>query len=33
MLATAEAHGATLWTQDSDFVGIAGVRFQPKHDG
>lgn len=33
MLATAEAHGATLWTQDSDFAGIAWVRFQPKHHG
>ena len=27
MLASARAHGATLWTQDGDFEGIAGVRF------
>ena len=30
MLATARAHDATLWTQDSDFVGIEGVRFFAK---
>jgi predicted nucleic acid-binding protein len=29
MLATARALGATLWTQDSDFEGHAGVRFVP----
>jgi predicted nucleic acid-binding protein len=27
MLATARAHGATLWTQDADFEGMDGVRF------
>ena len=27
MLATAQAHDATLWTQDSDFEGIAGVQY------
>jgi predicted nucleic acid-binding protein len=27
MLATAQAHGATLWTQDADFEGIAGVQY------
>lgn len=27
MLATARAHGATLWTQDVDFDGIDGVRY------
>lgn len=27
MLATAQAHGAVLWTQDSDFEGFDGVRF------
>ncbi len=26
ILATARAHNATLWTQDSDFVGMEGVR-------
>ena len=26
MLATARAHGATLWSQDSDFEGIADMR-------
>ncbi len=29
MLATARAHGATLWTQDADFRGMQGVRFVP----
>ncbi len=29
MLATARAHGATLWTQDADFDGVEGVRFVP----
>ena len=28
MLATAKACGATLWTQDVDFEGIAGVRYR-----
>jgi len=27
MLATARACGATLWSQDSDFENIAGVRY------
>ena len=27
MLATAQAHGATLWTQDADFEGIDGVQY------
>lgn len=30
MLATAQEHGALLWTQDSDFEGIPGVRYRPK---
>ena len=30
ILAAAETHEATLWTQDSDFAGIAGVRYIPK---
>lgn len=30
MLASAKAHGATLWTQDSDFDGIPGVKYQVK---
>lgn len=30
MLATARRHRATLWTQDSDFTNIAGVRFYPR---
>jgi predicted nucleic acid-binding protein len=30
MLATARTHDATLWTQDADFVGLAGVRFKAK---
>jgi len=29
MLATARACSATLWTQDADFKGRAGVRFVP----
>lgn len=28
--ATAQRHGATLWTQDEDFAGLAGVRYFPK---
>ena len=28
MLATARTHDATLWTQDADFEGLAGVRFK-----
>jgi predicted nucleic acid-binding protein len=27
ILATARVHQATLWTQDSDFEGIEGVRY------
>ncbi len=27
ILAVARAYDATLWTQDADFVGIAGVRY------
>lgn len=27
ILATARQHGATLWTQDADFAGMAGVRY------
>lgn len=27
ILATARAHEATLWTQDSDFEGMEGVRY------
>ena len=30
MLAAAKAHGATLWTQDADFQGIAGVQYIAK---
>jgi predicted nucleic acid-binding protein len=30
MLATAKAHGATLWTQDADFEEIADVRYVAK---
>ncbi|NTW53404.1 MAG: type II toxin-antitoxin system VapC family toxin [Chlorobaculum sp.] len=30
MLATARAHGATLWTQDSDFRGLENVRYFEK---
>jgi predicted nucleic acid-binding protein len=29
ILATARAHQATLWTQDSDFDGIEGVKYVP----
>ena len=32
ILATAEALGATVWSQDRDFEGIPGVRFLPKPD-
>jgi predicted nucleic acid-binding protein len=28
ILATARAHDAELWTQDSDFEGLEGVRYQ-----
>ena len=30
VLATARAHGATVWTQDADFDGLPGVRFARK---
>lgn len=30
MLATAQTHRATLWTQDADFQGIDGVRYIAK---
>ena len=30
ILATAQAHNATLWTQDSDFKDIPGVQYKPK---
>jgi toxin FitB len=30
LLATAEAFGATLWTQDADFESIPGVQYRPK---
>ncbi len=33
MLATAQQFGATLWTQDSDFADIEGVRYYPKPQG
>jgi predicted nucleic acid-binding protein len=30
MLATSRAYGATLWTQDSDFESISGVKYVKK---
>ena len=33
VLATARAHGATLWTQDIDFAGLDGVQFVSKQPG
>ena len=30
MLATAQGHGADLWTQDEHFKGLPGVRYKPK---
>ena len=30
ILATARLYGATLWTQDSDFEEVEGVRYTPK---
>ena len=30
ILATAQAHNATLWTQDSDFDGLPGVQYKLK---
>jgi predicted nucleic acid-binding protein len=31
ILATARAYGATVWTQDADFEGMADVRYVEKH--
>lgn len=31
VLATAKAYQALLWTQDSDFHGIEGIRYKPKN--
>ena len=31
ILATAQLHNATIWTQDSDFKGIPGVKYFPKN--
>jgi predicted nucleic acid-binding protein len=33
ILATAQANGATLWTQDADLEGKEGVRYQSKLPG
>ncbi len=30
ILSTSQTHEATLWTQDVDFEGIAGVNYIPK---
>jgi len=30
ILATGRRHGATIWTQDSDFEGLEGVQYTPK---
>lgn len=30
ILSTAQLHGCTIWTQDSDFKNIPGVKFFPK---
>lgn len=30
MLASARAHGATLWTQDRDFENLSDVQYRPK---
>lgn len=30
ILATARGHDATLWTQDADFKGMAGVRYRKR---
>jgi len=30
ILATAQAHGAVIWTQDADFRNIKGVKYFPK---
>lgn len=31
--AAAQSHDATVWTQDADFEGLAGVEYQPKGRG
>jgi predicted nucleic acid-binding protein len=31
MLATAQRHRATFWTQDADFDGLPGVRYLARH--
>ena len=31
ILATAQLHNATIWTQDSDFKDISGVKYFPKN--
>ena len=33
ILATAQANGATLWTQDADLEGTDGVKYQSKRPG
>jgi toxin FitB len=33
ILATAHTYGATIWTQDSDFEGIDGVKYIAKKNG
>ena len=33
ILATAQEFGARIWTQDSDFEKISGVKYFPKQDG
>ncbi|MHC1728158.1 MAG: type II toxin-antitoxin system VapC family toxin [Syntrophobacteraceae bacterium] len=33
ILATSRVHGATIWTQDSDFEGIDGVQYVAKKNG
>jgi predicted nucleic acid-binding protein len=30
IFATAQAHGATLWTQDADFEGLPGVQYRAR---
>lgn len=30
ILTTAQHHGATLWTQDSDFKGMANVKYKAR---
>jgi len=32
ILASSRAHGATIWTQDSDFEGIEGVQYVAKRN-